>query len=64
MSPFINLSQYENPVRLYFDYAYARRNSQSDDLLRILVSDDCGLSWTLRKETTTNSYGCATNTRS
>ena len=54
MSPFINLSQYENPVRLYFDYAYARRNSQSDDLLRILVSDDCGLSWTLRKDLTTD----------
>lgn len=53
-SPFINLSQYENPVRLYFDYAYARRNSQSDDLLRILVSDDCGLSWTLRKDLTTD----------
>ena len=54
MSQFINLSQYENPVRLYFDYAYARRNSQSDDLLRILVSDDCGLSWTLRKDLTTD----------
>ena len=54
MSPFINLSQYENPVRLYFDYAYARRNSQSDDLLRILISDDCGLSWTLRKDLTTD----------
>ena len=53
-SPFINLSEYQNPVRLYFDYAYAKRNSQSDDLLRILISDDCGLSWTERKDLTTN----------
>jgi len=53
-SPFINLSQYQTPVRLYFDYAYAKRNSQSDDLLRILISDDCGLSWTERKDLTTN----------
>ena len=53
-SPFVNLSNYQTPVRLYFDYAYAKRNSQSDDLLRILVSDDCGLSWTERKDLTTN----------
>ncbi len=53
-SPFINISQYQTPVRLYFDYAYAQRNSQSDDLLRILISDDCGLSWTERKDLTTN----------
>ena len=49
----INLSQFQSPTRL-FDYAYAKRNNQSDDLLRILVSDDCGLSWTLRKDLTTD----------
>ena len=53
-TPFINLSQFQSPTRLYFDYAYAKRNNQSDDLLRILVSDDCGLSWTLRKDLTTD----------
>ena len=53
-SPFINLSEYQAPVRLYFDYAYAKRNGQSDDLLTILISDDCGLSWTERKDLTTN----------
>ena len=53
-SPFINLSQFQSPTRLYFDYAYAKRNNQSDDLLRILISDDCGLSWTLRKDLTTD----------
>ena len=53
-SPFINLSEYQTPARLYFDYAYAKRNNQSDDLLRILISDDCGLSWTERKDLTTN----------
>ena len=53
-TPFINLSQFQSPTRLYFDFAYAKRNNQSDDLLRILVSDDCGLSWTLRKDLTTD----------
>ena len=53
-SPFINLSEYQTPVRLYFDYGYAKRNSQSDDLLTILISDDCGLAWTERKDLTTD----------
>tara|TARA_B100001250_G_C19758170_1_gene771157 strand:- start:517 stop:1620 length:1104 start_codon:yes stop_codon:yes gene_type:complete len=53
-SPFINLSEYQAPARLYFDFAYAKRNNQSDDLLRILISDDCGLSWTERKDLITN----------
>jgi len=53
-TPFINLNSFDTPVRLYFDYSYAKRNSQSDDLLRILVSDDCGLTWTERKDLDTD----------
>ena len=53
-TPFVNLSLYDTPVRLYFDYAYAKRNNQSDDLLRVLISDDCGLSWTERKDLDTD----------
>jgi len=53
-TPFINLNSFDTPVRLYFDYAYAKRNSQSDDLLRILVSNDCGVTWTERKDLDTD----------
>lgn len=53
-TPFVDLGPYQTPVKLYFDYAYAKRNGQSDDLLRILISDDCGLSWTQRKDLTTD----------
>ena len=53
-TPFINLTSFNTPVRLYFDYAYAKRNSQSEDLLRVLVSDDCGVSWTERKDLDTD----------
>ena len=53
-TPFINLTSFNTPVRLYFDYAYAKRNSQIEDLLRVLVSDDCGVSWTERKDLDTD----------
>ena len=53
-TPFIDLGSFTNPVRIYFDYAYAKRNNQSEDLLRILVSDDCGLTWTERKDLDTD----------
>ena len=53
-TPFIDLGSFTNPVRIYFDYAYAKRNNQTEDLLRILVSDDCGLTWTERKDLDTD----------
>ena len=34
---------------LTFRYAYAKRNSTSDDVLKIYVSNNCGLTWSLRK---------------
>ena len=34
---------------LTFRYAYAKRTSTSDDALRIYVSNNCGLTWSLRK---------------
>jgi hypothetical protein len=47
ISPSINLAGVNNAV-LYFDMAFARRNDQNNDRLRILISKDCGKSWTQR----------------
>ncbi len=40
-----NVSQ----VTMSFRYAYRRKNTSDDDWLRVLVSNDCGDSWALRK---------------
>jgi PKD repeat protein len=36
-------------VVLSFRYAYARRNTSNDDILRVYVSNNCGASWSPRK---------------
>lgn len=40
-----NVSQ----LTLTFRYAYKRRNSNDDDWFRVLVTNDCGDNWTIRK---------------
>lgn len=45
VSPGINLTGYGNP-QLQFDVAYARYNATRSDTLEVLVSDDCGVTWT------------------
>lgn len=37
-------------VVVSFRYAYAKRNSSSDDRLRLYVSNNCGTSWSLRRQ--------------
>ncbi|MBL7953374.1 MAG: PKD domain-containing protein [Flavobacteriales bacterium] len=37
-------------ISVSFRYAYARRISTNDDRLRVFVSNDCGLTWSLRKQ--------------
>lgn len=44
-TPGINLSGYANP-QLTFDVAYARYNATRSDTLEVLVSADCGATWT------------------
>ncbi|MDX9749701.1 MAG: M43 family zinc metalloprotease [Flavobacteriales bacterium] len=39
-----------DPLRLSFKYAYARRNVASDDRLRVYVSNNCGATWSMRKQ--------------
>jgi PKD repeat protein len=36
-------------ISITFKYAFARRNSSNDDRLRLLVSNNCGLTWSIRK---------------
>jgi len=35
---------------LRFDYAFARRAQTNNDLLRVLVSNDCGRTWSVRRQ--------------
>jgi PKD repeat protein len=37
---------------LSFRYAFARRNSDDNDILRVYASADCGTSWSMRKQLT------------
>lgn len=45
-SPHVNFSGNAAPLRIYFDLAYARRNSANHDSLIVSYSLDCGFSWT------------------
>jgi len=36
------------PLKLWFDLAYGKRNNQTDDVLKILYSKNCGETWQLR----------------
>ena len=48
MTPGIDLSDLDAPVRAYFDLAYAKRSGNTSDILEVHVSDDCGRTWTKR----------------
>lgn len=37
-------------ITLTFRYAFARNNADNDDVLRLWVSNNCGQSWSLRKQ--------------
>ena len=48
MTPGIDLTDLEAPARAYFDLAYARRSGNTNDILEVYISDDCGRTWTRR----------------
>ena len=48
MTPGIDLSDLDAPVRAYFDVAYAKRSGNTSDILEVHVSDDCGRTWSKR----------------
>jgi PKD repeat protein len=37
-------------ITLSFRYAFARNNADNDDVFRVLVSKDCGTTWSMRKQ--------------
>lgn len=51
-TPNLDLSNYGlgvgEPLKLWFDIAYQKRNNQTNDLLEIAYSKDCGQTWQLR----------------
>ncbi|PDH47300.1 MAG: hypothetical protein CND86_03700 [Bacteroidetes bacterium MED-G21] len=48
MTPGIDLSDLNAPVRAYFDLAYAKRSGNTSDILEVHVSDNCGRTWSKR----------------
>jgi hypothetical protein len=48
ITPNINLSETENPEYIYFDIAYAQRNMDSQEELKVFVSPDCGKKWIVK----------------
>jgi hypothetical protein len=49
ITPTVDLTEAESVV-LSFRYAFARRSSSNEDILRISVSNTCGATWSLRKQ--------------
>jgi hypothetical protein len=45
MTPGIDLSDLNPPIRAYFDLAYAKRSGNTNDVIEVHVSDDCGRNW-------------------
>ncbi len=57
----IDISDFEE-VAVSFQYAYAERNTDNNERLRMYVSRDCGQIWSLRKSIQGNSFPTADNT--
>ncbi len=49
IGPTVDLGELSS-VAFSFRYAFARRTTGNDDVLRIYVSNDCGVTWNLRKQ--------------
>lgn len=46
VAPYLNFSTSTSPLRVYFDVAYAQRNTTNNDSLIISYTLDCGYTWT------------------
>lgn len=57
----IDISDFEE-VAISFKYAYAERNTDNNERLRLYVSKDCGQIWSLRKSLQGNSFSTIDNT--
>lgn len=43
-------------ITITFQYAYAKKNSANNERLKIYVSNDCGQSWSMRKQLSGNNF--------
>ena len=55
ITPTIDLSNATAPINAYYDIAYAQKNMSTNDNLRVYISDDCGRTWTSKKNYNTES---------
>lgn len=51
-----------NALELSFKYAFAKQNNNNDDYIRILTSNDCGETWSVRRNISANAIATANNT--
>jgi len=54
ISPDFDLSAVSSPINFSFDFAYAQENVNSADLLKVYLSEDCGLNWLIKATENTN----------
>lgn len=51
-------------VVVTFKYAYAMKNSNSSDILKVYASNDCGATWSMRKQIPASTLSTSANTTS
>lgn len=59
VSPSYDFSTLNGELHLRFKYAYAKRSANSNDELKIYISSNCGLTWTLRRTIDANELASA-----
>ncbi|MCS5663749.1 MAG: M43 family zinc metalloprotease [Flavobacteriales bacterium] len=61
-TPVFDLSNVPAPCYMYYDYAYARKNHESADELKVKISSNCGQTWSNRlAKSTDNLVTVSTN---
>jgi PKD repeat protein len=48
ITPAFTIDTTDFPINIYFDIAYSKRNSLTNDVLKVYVSKDCGTSWIIQ----------------
>jgi len=59
-TPLFDLSDVTAPCYMYYDYAYARKNSESSDELKVRISSNCGNTWVNRLTKSTDNLATVT----
>lgn len=61
VSPSYDFSQVPQPVTLSFKYAYAKRNNNNFDVLKVYLSSNCGQTWIVRGTYTADDLATTSN---